>query len=108
MQGEAGDSLGGIAVTLWVKGFTPGVSTYTVRTSFTDQNGAFRFANLPPGDYMAAGWEEMDVQLVQVPAFLAQFSSEVSAVTVTEGGSGSVQVKVVPAEKIRAAEAKIP
>ena len=101
-------SLAGLMVTLWSKEPEPGSSTNGVRTIYTDQNGGFRFPMLPPGEYLAAAWEEVDAQLVQSHEFLAQFASEAAKVTLAEGSQAVVEVKLIPVEKIKAAEAKLP
>jgi hypothetical protein len=102
------DSLAGFIVGLWTKNPEPGTSNNGVRTTYTDQNGGFRFRNLPPGEYFAAAFEDADPQLVLVRDFLAQFSSEASSVTIQEGGNGSAQAKLISGEKAQAAEAKLP
>ena len=40
--------------------------------------------------------------------FLAAFASEAAKVTLAEGSTGTVEAKLIPLEKIKAAEAKLP
>jgi len=105
---QEAQTLAGFLVSLWTKNPEPGSMNNGVRTTYTDQNGAFQFRNLPPGEYFAAAWEEADAQLVLNRDFLGQFGSEGSSVTIQEGGAGSAQVRLISGEKISAAEAKIP
>jgi len=105
---DSNESHAGYLVTLWTKNPEPGSANGGVRTAYTDQNGGFQFRNLPPGEYFTVAWEEADAQLVLSRDFLAQFSGEASSVTISEGGQGSAQVKLISGEKSRAAEAKLP
>lgn len=105
---ENAESRAGFLVTLWTKNPEPGSTNNGVRTVYTDQNGGFRFRNLPPGEYLTAAWEEADPQLVLSRDFLSQFTSDASTVSLPEGGRGSAQPKLISGEKTRAAEAKLP
>src|SRR6185295_10236333 len=97
-------TLAGLMVTLWSKEAEPGSTSNGVRTVYADQNGAFQFRTLPPGEYFAAAWEDADAGLVLSRDFLASFASEAAAVTLTEGGRQAIEAKVIPADKIKAAE----
>lgn len=100
-------SLAGLMVTLWTKE-AEASSTNGIRTTYTDQAGGFEFRSLPPGEYFAAAWEEVDTGLVQSRDFLAQFLTEAGPVTLGEAGRGVVEAKLIPIDKIRAAEEKLP
>jgi hypothetical protein len=100
-------TLAGLMVTLWPKESEPGSNTNGVRTAFADQNGGFQFRNLPPGEYFAAAWEDADAQLVQSPDFLAAFADEAASVKLAESGRQAIEAKVIPIEKIKAAEEKL-
>jgi hypothetical protein len=101
-------SLAGLMVTLWSKEADPGSTTNGVRTAYADQNGGFQFRSLPPGEYFAAAWEDADLGMVQNRDFLAAFASEAAALTLPEGGRQAIEVKVIPADKIKASEEKLP
>ena len=101
-------NLGGLLVTLWSKDPEPGSTTNGVRTTYTDQNGGFQYRSLPPGEYFAAAWEEVDTGLVQNRDFLAVFTPEAAKVTLEEGAQGTIAAKLVPVDKIKAAEEKLP
>lgn len=107
VQSDKGEALSGMMVTLWPK--TPdGSVNGGTRLSFTDQNGGFKFQGLPPGDYFVAAWDDVDPGLTQGPDFLSHFTSEASAVKLTEGGHETRDLKLVPADKVALEIAKLP
>jgi protocatechuate 3,4-dioxygenase beta subunit len=107
VRNDKSEALGGVMVTLWPK--TPEVSpTGGARLGFTDQNGGFRFQGLAPGDYYVAAWEDLEPGLAQSPDFMSHFTSEASAVKLTEGAHESRDLKLVPADKLLAEIAKLP
>jgi hypothetical protein len=101
-------SLAGLMVTLWPREPELGTVNGGVHTAYTDQNGAFQFQALPPGEYFLAAWEEAETGLTQSRDFLTQFTNDAARISVAEGGRGGVDAKVIPAEKIKAAEQKLP
>jgi len=101
-------ALGGLMVTLWSKEAEPGNTTNGVRTVYSDQNGGFQFRGLPPGEYFAAAWEDADAQLVMNRDFLAALSSEAAPVKLAEGARETIDAKLIPADKSKAAEEKLP
>ena len=106
VQNEKGEAPAGVMVTLWPK--IPDASPMGgTHFSFTDQNGAFKFQSLAPGDYYVAAWEELDLELAQSADFLSHFTSEASAITLAEGGQESQDLKPVPAAKVAVETAKL-
>jgi hypothetical protein len=80
-----------------------------VRSATTDQSGAFKFTNVPPGDYAAAAFEELsDAGLAQYPGFLAAFTTEAASVKLEPNGSITTSVKLISREKAAAEIAKLP
>ena len=73
----------------------------------TDPSGGFQFKGLAPGDYYVAAWEDLDLGLVQSVDFLSHFTSEATAVTLSESSHESRDVKLVPADKIASEVAKL-
>ena len=107
VQNEKGEAAAGMMVMLWPK--TPDASlTGGYRSSVTDQSGAFKFQGLAPGDYYVAAWEELDPGLAQSADFLSHFTSDASAITLSEGGQESRDLKPVPADKVALEIAKLP
>jgi protocatechuate 3,4-dioxygenase beta subunit len=107
VHNDKGEPLAGVMVTLWPK--TPDASlTGGVRPGFTDQNGGFKFQGLAPGEYYVAAWEDLEPGLAQSPDFMSHFTSEASAVKLTEGGHESRDLKLVPGDKLLAEIAKLP
>jgi hypothetical protein len=109
VQSEKGESLVITLVTLWPK--TPDSGpTGGFHFGFTDQNGAFKFQDLPPGDYYVAAWDQPGPGLGLTTSidFLSHFTSDASAITLAEGGQESKDLKPVPADKVAVEIAKLP
>ena len=104
-----GEPMAGANVSVWPRIPNLAIANGGVRTLTTDQNGAFRMANMIPGDYYAAAWEDLpDPGLGQYAAFLAGFNGEAASVKLDENGKQTVQAKLVERAKIAAQIAKLP
>jgi len=108
VRGPGGQGLGAVPVTLWSGTPDAGSADQGIRTESSDQNGAFQFRGLPPGEYFLAAWDGADLGLLQNRNFLTAFVSEAATVKLAEGGHGAVEAKLIPAEKIKAAEEQLP
>jgi len=108
VRNEKSVALTGMMVTLWTRDPEPGTTTNGVKTVTADQNGGFTFANLRPGVYYVAAWEEIDTGLAQARDFLNQFTGEATKLELAEGGHSATEVKLIPSAKIKAAEEKLP
>jgi beta-lactamase regulating signal transducer with metallopeptidase domain len=108
LQTDAGDPMRGIAVTAWPKVPNNGISSHGVKSASTDQNGAFNFSSLAPGEYYVAAWEDIDNSLRTDPDFLARFNDRVAAVKLEEGAQAGVTVKLISKDAIQAEAAKLP
>ena len=106
VQNEKGEVAAGAMVTLWSKNPDPN-PIGGVRTSIADQNGGFQFKGLAPGDYYIAAWEDLDRGLTAGPEFLNHFTSEASALTLSESSHENREVKVVSGDKVAAEIAKL-
>jgi large repetitive protein len=92
-------------VTLRMKNSSAGFS----RSVTADESGAFRMAGLAPGEYSVIGWEQIPPDgIVQAPEFVARFSGDAAAVKLEEGSHASVDVTVVPSDKIAYEAANVP
>lgn len=68
------------------------------KTATTDQNGAFTFRGVPPGDYKVFSWEALESYAFYDPAVLQQFEPKGKPVRVSESSKESVEVRIIPAE----------
>ena len=99
----------GVPVTLWPKIADRSNSTNGIKSANTDQNGSFKISALAPGDYYVAAWDDIpEAGLAQNPDFLAQFSSDDTAVKLAESGHQNASVKFFTRERIVTEAAKIP
>ena len=106
---EKNEPVQGVPVTLWPKIPDRSNANNGIKSANTDQNGSFKVSGLAPGDYYAAAWDDIpEAGLSQNPDFLAQFSSDDTAVKLAESAHQNASVKLITREKIVAAAAKIP
>jgi len=74
----------------------------------SDENGKFEYRDLAPGDYKVFAWESIDMEMLLSQEFQKAFESRGAAVSISPGGSASVQVKMIPAADIEAEKNKLP
>jgi hypothetical protein len=65
-------------------------------STFTDQNGAFEFKNVTPGDYKLLSWEDVEPGVYMDPEFVKPFEARGEALTLKNGEQKAVTVKVIP------------
>jgi len=73
-----------------------------------DQNGRFSFADLPPGSYRAYAVSNYDEGLWRNADFLALVAERGVPVEVPDKGAAHVEVSMLSAADIRAAEGRVP
>jgi hypothetical protein len=108
LRNDKNESMAGVLVVLWSKEPEVASSTNGVNTAYTDQNGTFQFKSLAPGEYYVAAWEDADAQQVQNRDLLAMFSDDDAKIKLAEGAKQSMEAKLITAEKLAAAVAKLP
>jgi hypothetical protein len=107
IHGADGTALVGIFVTLWTPGVpAEGVQDF-IRTAATDVNGQFKFANLPPGDYRIAAWEQIEPGLATIPEFRIKFESKAAVVKLDENAHEKIEAPLIPHDAIEAEAAKL-
>jgi protocatechuate 3,4-dioxygenase beta subunit len=102
-----GTPLASVQVTLWTPGVPAEGATDFTRTSVTDANGQFKFANLPPGEYRIAAWEQIDPGLGVVPDFRIKFESKAAAVKLEENAHENTEAPLIGRDAIEAEAAKL-
>ena len=108
VRNDRGEVLRGVTVALWPKAAIGGREDQRIVTRTTDQNGGFQFAGLAPGDYFVAAWADVDPRLLGSFEFLEQFNTSATELKLDEGSHQALEAKVIPAEKVREAEEKLP
>jgi hypothetical protein len=66
------------------------------KTATSDQNGAFSFPNLPPGDYKAFSWESVEPDAHYDPDFVKNYETQSSVIHAVEGSTQTVNVRFIP------------
>lgn len=104
LSGSAADSRGepaaGATVSLWPKRRNEAIANGGVRTAVTDQNGAFKIANVIPDDYYVVAFDELpEPGLAQYAEFLNSFRSEAATVRLGESEKAGAQVKLVDRDR---------
>jgi protocatechuate 3,4-dioxygenase beta subunit len=70
----------------------------SIKGNTTDENGAFSFSGLKPGDYRLYGWEDIPPGAYADPDFLKQYEGRAQTVKLDPSAKQAVQLKVIPAE----------
>jgi hypothetical protein len=96
-----GDALPGVLVQVWPAGGAG------ARAAKSDANGGFRFTGLPPGEYRAIAWEDLDDDLASYAPFRERFEGEATTVKLAERGKETVELKAVPRGESAAEAAKL-
>jgi len=66
------------------------------KTASSDQFGKFTFANVPPGEYKIAAWEDVPSGAYLDQAFLKPYEGQFQSITINKGVSVSALIKVIP------------
>jgi len=106
VQTEDGSLAAGAMVTAVPDDYLPGRSDL-VKAAIADSTGKFNIAGVPPGPLKVYAWDSRDYyRLSMVPEFVNEFSGYAAAATVSPGGAGSVQVKLIPGEEAQRVKAR--
>jgi hypothetical protein len=98
----------GRTVTLWPQTPDLGSPNGGLFNTVTDQNGSARFANVPPGIYYAAAWEDLPNGLQQSRDFQVLMTGDAFKLELKEGSKASADLQMIPVARIKAAEEKLP
>ncbi|HEY6392815.1 MAG TPA: carboxypeptidase regulatory-like domain-containing protein [Bryobacteraceae bacterium] len=75
----------------------------------TDGRGAFRVGNLPPGQYRAVAWEEVEYGLAQAPDFCRRFEGSDSAVLkLGQRGRETVTLRPIASSRVEEVRWQLP
>ena len=77
---------------------TPRERLETFRFATTDQAGRFTIASLSPGDYRVFSWESMELNAYYDPEFVKPYEPRGVLVHLTESGSATADVKMIPSQ----------
>lgn len=66
------------------------------RTTSTDAAGHFHIEGVPPGDYRAFAWEDVETGAWQDPDFIRTFENRGRPVRIDEDSTSSVELRVIP------------
>jgi 5-hydroxyisourate hydrolase-like protein (transthyretin family) len=66
------------------------------RTAITDISGRFTMDRIPPGDYLAFSWEEVEESAWMDPEFMKRYEDRGKRIHVNEGGNPSVNITAIP------------
>ncbi|HWQ53055.1 MAG TPA: carboxypeptidase-like regulatory domain-containing protein [Bryobacteraceae bacterium] len=92
ITGQDDKPLSGVTVAL-----IPNSRKYLLyQSTFTDQQGAFSFKGVTPGDYKLLSWEQVEPGAFQDPEFLKPFESKAESVSLKENDSKAVKMKAIP------------
>ena len=66
------------------------------RTTSTDAAGHFHIEGVPPGDYRAFAWEDVETGAWQDPDFIRTFENRGRPVRIDEDSTSSLELRVIP------------
>ena len=92
IRGQDDKPISGVTVAL-----IPASKRYLLyQSTFTDQNGAFNFKGVTPGDYKLLAWEEIEPNAFQDPEFLKPFESKAESLSLKRNDQKAVSMKAIP------------
>ena len=62
----------------------------------SDQNGAFTFKDVPPGEYKVFAWEDVEMGAYMDPDFIKPLEAKGEALTLRENDQKSLQLTMIP------------
>jgi len=65
------------------------------RTTSTDAMGHFHVEGVPPGDYRAFAWEDVETGAWLDPDFIRQFEDRGRPIRITESGTSNIELRVI-------------
>jgi hypothetical protein len=68
----------------------------TYRTVTADISGRFVIDRVPPGDYIAFSWEEVEDGAWMDPEFMKRYEQRGTRIHIDEGGRQSVNIAAIP------------
>jgi hypothetical protein len=66
------------------------------KTTTTDPGGRFHIDRIPPGDYKAFAWEDVNDGAWQDPEFMSVHENQGTPVRIAEGTTGTVRLTLIP------------
>jgi hypothetical protein len=87
------------AGTVWVALLPESKLKFKIDHKFTstDLEGRFQFENLPPGDYEAYAWEDIEKFAWQEPRRMRPFESRGTPIHIDEGRKATIELVAIPA-----------
>ena len=74
-------------------------SDATVKNEDADASGHVTFTDVPPGEYLAFAWEDVDGDAWLKPDFLKPFEKDAKHVTIEPRGNAKVELRQIPSAK---------
>ena len=74
-------------------------SDATVKDEDADASGHVTFTDVPPGEYLALAWQEVDGEEWLKPDFLKPFEKDAKHVTIEPRGNAKVELRQIPSAK---------
>ena len=100
VQNEKGDPAADAGVTLVPETRLQSLD-YLYKAAVSDQNGHLKIVGARPGRYRVLAWEEIEAGAYMDPDFLKPYESAGEDVTVDEKGRSAVQLKAIPAGRMK-------
>jgi hypothetical protein len=86
----------GNATVVLIPRVDPPVRPDRYRAVSADESGLFQFRGLPPGEYLAYAWEDVDPGAWFNPAFMRLYEASGQQVRIVEGQKQTVEIRAFP------------
>jgi len=70
-----------------------------IKSSGVDTSGGYSIGGLPPGDYLAFAFEDLESGASQDPEYLKAFETKASKLTIQASGSESLKLTEIASEQ---------
>jgi hypothetical protein len=84
------------ATIVLIPNVAPPIRPERYRALSADESGQFQFRGVPPGEYIAYAWEDVDPGSWFNPAFMRLYESAGQEVRIVEGQKQTVEIRALP------------
>lgn len=109
VRNAKGNAISNALVALWKPPGARFTHTGFPQQANTDQAGSFTLRAIPPGEYLVAAWEDLEMFGVVLSSdFRAHFEGDAAKVTLGESARSNIELKAIDSDTTQAEIAKLP
>jgi protocatechuate 3,4-dioxygenase beta subunit len=92
----------GSVIALWPINPDAGQVLGSLRVAMSDENGAFLFDHLRPGEYKVIAWDGIETGIAQYAPFNGHFANKATTLTLSEGSAAKAEVPLISRAEVDA------